>query len=106
MKANTSKHRTITVDKLDRATGHIKAELAKLRADFEEIDDDNEEANRIPKELRNPEIRLQRIREAKDRVEREANEKSQKINPKTQVSLNDPAAQSLGSGNSKLLFIS
>lgn len=81
IKANASKYRTMTYAGLSEAEQKLVAEVTRLLAEAERIDDAEDElygkdkrGDELPEELRDRESRLQRIRELKADLEREARE--------------------------------
>jgi transposase len=100
MKGYTSRHQTLKYEKLSSAIEAIKKELIAFRtklADENRRDEDGSNATSIPSEIRRREKRLQNIERAKRRLEEEAKERGEKPRAKTQISVNDPDARSMGS---------
>jgi hypothetical protein len=96
-KVNTSQYRKMNYEKLQRAVGHIEAELEVLKKDLEETS--NREVtgleNNLPKEMQKREVRLGRIKRAIEEIEYEHKDKvrskfQDKPRDTDQKSLNDP----------------
>lgn len=109
-KGNTSRHRAMSYEKMERAIGHIKAELASLRASLAEVNaGETALDDRLSKDLASKEKRLARIKAAKEQIEKEhaaksKGRKSAGIKPGTRKSLNDPEALSLDSRGRTFIY--
>ncbi len=83
LKANASKHKAMSYERMGEAEKKLEDEIQKLLAEAERVDAE-EDANRgkgrrideLPKELKRREDRLRKIREAKTALEQEAKEKA------------------------------
>ena len=88
LRANASRHKAMSYQRMVKAEAELEAEIAALRrnvgallAEAERVDADEDErfgtdrrGDELPEELRRREGRLARIREAKEALEREAEE--------------------------------
>ncbi len=112
LKGHTSLTRSMQYEKMDRAIGHIQADLARLREDLKKADHEEQATgteDQLPKEILRKEVRLEKIKRAKEQIEKERQEKtassqSRKPIEKARKSLNDPEAISLGSRKSAYIF--
>lgn len=107
IKGHTARDRTVRYAKSDKAIEAIKEEIKNLKTSLqtENHGEKTEVALDIPKEIQKREVRLEKIRQAKERLEAEAKEKDKKISDKAQISVNDPDARGLGSNNGKERYI-
>jgi transposase len=83
MKANASKHKAMSYDRMGEAETKLEDEVQKLLAEAERIDADEDAqhgkakgGDELPAELRRREDRLRKIRQAKAALETEAKEKA------------------------------
>jgi transposase len=84
MKANASKHKAMSYDRMGEAETKLEDEAHKLLAEAERIDADEDaqhgkakRGDELPAELRRREDRLRKIRQAKGALETEAKEKAE-----------------------------
>jgi transposase len=84
LKANASKHKAMSYERMGEAEKKLEAEVSKLLAEAERIDSEEDgkygkgsRGDELPKELRRREDRLLKIRGAKAALEREAREKAE-----------------------------
>jgi transposase len=84
IKANASKYQSMTYAGLTEAEQRLAAEVTRLLAEAERVDEEEDElygkdkrGDELPEELRHRESRLRRIRELKADLEREAKEKAE-----------------------------
>jgi transposase len=105
IKGYTSNHRTMKAEKFDHAIEVITKELEGLKEELKRENKfgDNCEAE-MPKDILHREKRIEKIKQAKARLEREAEERGDKVKPTTQVSFNDTDARSLGSNKEKFIM--
>jgi len=83
VKANASKHKAMSYDRMDEAEKKLEEQIRKLLAEAERIDAEEDAAHgkgrrgdELPAELKRREDRLRAIREAKAALEREAKERA------------------------------
>jgi transposase len=83
VKANASKHKAMSYDRMDEADKKLEEQIRKLLAEAERIDAEEDAAHgkgqrgdELPAELKRREDRLRAIREAKAALEREAKERA------------------------------
>lgn len=83
IKANASKHKAMSYQRMGEAEKKLEAEVQKLLAEAEHIDAEEDaqhgkgrRGDELPDELKRREDRLRKIREAKAALEREAKEKA------------------------------
>jgi transposase len=83
LKANASKHKAMSYDRMVEKERHLEAEIQKLLEDARRIDAEEDErfgkgkrGDELPAELKRRESRLAKIREAKAALEAEAKEKA------------------------------
>ncbi len=89
LKANASKHKSMSYDRMKKEEARLKREIAailKLAADAD-AEDDTEfgpdfRGDELPEELRRRETRLQRIQEAKERLEKRKAEEAREADEK------------------------
>jgi transposase len=101
MKGYTSRHHTLKAEKLDSAVERIKEELKELREDLNKAAHSQRNElgfSSLPKDIKCQEKRLEKIKQARERLEREAKTKGEKVKPETQISVNDPDARMIGGG--------
>jgi transposase len=78
MKANASKHKAMSYERMNETEKKLEAEVARLLADAEKVDAEEDEkygskrGDELPEELRRRESRLAKIRAAKAALEQEA----------------------------------
>jgi transposase len=84
VKANASKHKAMSYERMSEAENKLEEEVARLLAEAERVDAEEDahygkgkRGDELPKELKRREDRLAKIREAKADLEREAKEKAQ-----------------------------
>ncbi len=84
MKANASKHKAMSYDRMSETEKKLEDEVRRLLAEAERIDAEEDaqhgkgtRGDELPKELRRREDRLAKIREAKGALEQEAKEKAE-----------------------------
>lgn len=85
MKANASKHKAMSYDRMDEATQRLRQEVEELLRQAAATDDAEDaqygkgkRGDELPEELQRRESRLRKIREAKAELEREAKEKAER----------------------------
>lgn len=85
IKANASKHKAMSYDRMTKEEERLKAEIEALMKQAEETDakedalyGKDKRGDELPKELAFRESRLKKIQEAKEALEREAEEQAQK----------------------------
>jgi transposase len=111
MKANASKHKAMSYQRLQEAEKHIRREVGQILAEVERVDQEEDArwghrcGDELPAELARRERRLQRIREAKKALEQRARaqarapgqsgEQVQKAKPKQkdQYNFTDPESR-------------
>jgi transposase len=83
VKANASKHKAMSYDRMSEAERKLEEQIAQLLADAERIDAEQDvqhgkgrRGDELPAELKRREDRLRKIREAKAALEKEAKEKA------------------------------
>jgi hypothetical protein len=83
IKANASKHKAMSYERMGEAEKKLEAEVEKLLAEAERIDAEEDaqlgkgrRGDELPAELKRREDRLRKIREAKAALEKEAKEKA------------------------------
>jgi transposase len=83
IKANASKHKAMSYERMGEAEKKLQDEVQKLLAEAERIDAEEDaqhgqgrRGDEVPKELKRREDRLRKIREAKAALEQEAKEKA------------------------------
>lgn len=112
-KANTSRYRSMSYEKIQRAIGHIEENLKKLREDLskDNTEQSTELENSLPKEIRTQQSRLEKIKRAKQQIEKEYEQRSRYKkqadsgpSSKATKSLNDSDALSLSSRNKTYIF--
>jgi hypothetical protein len=84
MKANASKHKAMSYERMGPAEAKLVAEIEALLAEAERVDAEEDakfgkgkRGDELPKELQRREDRLKKIREAKASLEREAKQKAE-----------------------------
>ena len=84
VRANASKHKAMSYDHMEKAEAELSAEVARLLAEAERVDAEEDAAfgkgrrgDELPEELRRRESRLRKIQEAKAALEAEAREKAE-----------------------------
>lgn len=110
-KANTSSHKKMKYDNMQRAVGYIEDELNKLRKDLElsNAAEATEVEDNLPDEIKDKSTRLSKIQKAIEEIEKEHKEKNRsksEENPRDsdQKSLNDPEALSLSHKTKGFMF--
>jgi transposase len=114
IKANASKHKAMSYDRMKQQEKAIRAQVKELlaRAEATDAEEDarygkDQRGDELPEELRRRETRLKRIREAKKAVEQRAREKAaaqgkpaKKAKPedKDQYNFTDPESRIMKSG--------
>lgn len=85
VKANASKHKAMSYSRMLSEESRLKSEIAELLAEAERVDNEEDRrygkgkrGNELPAELRRRESRLQKIREAKNKLESDAKEAARK----------------------------
>jgi hypothetical protein len=88
VKANASKHKAMSYDRMQKKTDELKAEIARLLGEAEAIDaaedvkyGKGKRGDELPEELRFRERRLQKIEEAKQALEEEARKEAEAAQP-------------------------
>jgi len=83
IKANASKHKAMSYERMEEAEKKLEQEVQKLLAEAERVDAEEDEkhgkgvrGDELPTELKRREDRLRKIREAKASLEQEAKEKA------------------------------
>lgn len=83
LKANASKHKAMSYQRMGEAEKKLEEEVKKLLDEAESIDAEEDavhgkgrRGDELPQELKSRESRLRKIREAKEELEREAKEKA------------------------------
>ena len=71
-KANTSRHKAMSYERMQKAVKEIGAELEKLRADLAEQNGKEPTETTLPQEIQRREERLAKIQAAKEALEKEA----------------------------------
>jgi len=71
-KANTSRHKAMSYERMQKAVKEIAAELEKLKADLAESNGKEQTETNLPEEIRRREKRLAKIAAAKKALEEEA----------------------------------
>jgi transposase len=84
VKANASKHKAMSYERMGETEKKLEAEVSKLLAEAERVDAEedaaygkNKRGDELPVELQRRESRLRKIREAKAELEKEAKEKAE-----------------------------
>jgi len=84
VKANASKHKAMSYDRMQKKTDELKAEIARLLAEAEATDETEDvrygrgkRGDELPEELRFRERRLRKIEEAKQALEEEARKEAE-----------------------------
>lgn len=79
IKANASKHKAMSYDRMQAAEKELETEIARILAEAEALDDEEDarfgkgrRGDDLPKELQRREDRLKKIRQAKQRLEERA----------------------------------
>jgi transposase len=114
IKANASKHKAMSYDRMKQQEKAIRAQVKELlaRAEATDAEEDarygnDKRGDELPEELRRRETRLKRIREAKKAVEQRAREKAEaqgkpaekaKPEDKDQYNFTDPESRIMKSG--------
>jgi transposase len=101
IKGYTSKSHTLKAGKLDPAIEKIKEELKILRDDLNKAAQTQRNElgfSSLPNDIKCQEKRREKIRQARERLEREAKAKGEKVKEGTQISVNDPDARMIGGG--------
>lgn len=85
IRANASKHRSLTYGAMKKAESELEREVVRLLEEAQRIDDEEDKlygkgrrGDELPEELRQRESRLKKIREIKAELEREAGEAAEK----------------------------
>src|ERR1039457_483786 len=85
IKANASKHKAMSYERMEKAEKELAAEVQALLAEAARVDEDTDgkygrgkRGDELPKELARRESRLEKIREAKAALEQEAKEAAEK----------------------------
>ncbi len=83
IKANASKHKAMSYARMERAEQELEATVRRILREAEQVDREEDErfgpdrrGDELPEELADPVRRLQKIREAKAALEREAQEQT------------------------------
>jgi hypothetical protein len=113
MKANASKHKAMSYDRMKKDEARLAAEVKEFLRQAEETDarEDAEygpdkRGDELPAELAFREGRLKKIREAKEALEREAREAGAAKPPdKAQRNFTDPESRIMPSSNEKGSFL-
>jgi len=123
LKANASKHKAMSYDRMTKKTDELKAEIARLMAEAQAVDEAEDarygrgkRGDELPAELRFREQRLKRIQEAKLALEAEARQEAQRTDsepskpgaasdqlpdPKAQRNFTDPDSRIMKDGATK-----
>jgi transposase len=85
VKANASKHKAMSYDRMVKKEAELKAEIEELLRRAEQVDEEEDRkygkdkrGDELPEELARRESRLKKIQEAKAALEQEANEEAQR----------------------------
>lgn len=88
VKANASKHKAMSYERMCQAEKELEEEVKKLLAEAERIDEEEDKlygadrrGDELPEELARPETRLKKIREAKAALEAEARREAEESQP-------------------------
>lgn len=105
IKANASKHKAMSYERMGEAEEKLEAEVRKLIEEAERVDAEEDERygkgqrpEDLPKELRRREDRLRKIREAKAALEREAKEKAESLAAEARQKLAERERQAAETG--------
>ncbi len=108
IRANTSRHKAMSHQRMKQAEEREQAEIARILAEMEKIntaeDDENgdDDGNGgLPAELQSREKRLAKLREVREQLEQERGEKLQ---PKSQKSFADPDANMMKTSEGALTY--
>jgi len=123
VKANASKHKAMSYEHMQKKTGELEAEIARLMAEAETVDraedaryGKGKRGDELPEELRYRERRLAKIQEAKQALEEEARQEAQagqkaadkskaasagRVKPKAQRNFTDPDSRIMRDGATK-----
>ncbi len=101
VKANASKHKAMSYDRMQRSERELRAEVDRLLAEAEQADRDEDarfgparRGDELPEELSRRESRLARIREAKRQLEAEASAtRARELSERAQHDDGSPAIQ-------------
>jgi transposase len=109
VKANASKHKAMSYDRMTEKEAQLEAEVRRLMQEAERVDAEedrkygkNRRGDELPEELSRREGRLKKIKEAKAALEAEAKEKARaegkageeaKVAPKAQRNFTDPESK-------------
>lgn len=86
LKANTSKHKAMSHDRMNKAVEQLKNELNVLVEDLASIDENEHKFSELPDEIKHRQDRLKKIASAKAALEAE---KGEQLKDKDQKSFND-----------------
>lgn len=113
IKANASKHKAMSYDRMSKAEGELRAEVDKWFAEADAADQSEDEkfgtdrrGDEMPDWVANKQKRLEKIRQAKAALEKEAKKKAKaegkkggKPEPKAQKNFTDPESRIMKAGN-------
>jgi transposase len=105
-KANTSKHKAMSYDRMKKAEQEIKEQLAKLSASLKEKNKQEEtDDQRVKGEIKRREKRLEKIQRAIEALKKEAKEKGkEEPEDKAQKSFNDLEALPISNKGKEFLY--
>ena len=96
VKANASKHKAMSYGRMERAERELEAQVRQILEEAERVDAEEDErfgvarrGDELPEELADPVRRLQKIREAKAALEREAQEQVTRAAEAARAKLDD-----------------
>jgi len=105
VKANASKHKAMSYDRMGETEKKLDEEVRRLLAEAERVDAEEDaqhgkgkRGDELPEELRRREDRLRKIREAKGALEREAKEKAERLAAETREKLAERARKEAETG--------
>jgi len=123
VKANASKHKAMSYERMQKKTDELKAEIAKLLSEAEAVDKAEDarygkgkRGDELPEELKYRERRLKKIEEAKQALEEEARKEAQvgkrvadksksasagRVKPEAQRNFTDPDSRIMRDGATK-----
>lgn len=105
IKANASKHKAMSYERMSEAEKKLEAEIRSLLAEAERVDTEEDakfgpgkHGDELPPELKRREDRLRKIREAKSELEREAKQAAEAKAAEAQAKLAERAKQEAETG--------
>jgi transposase len=108
IRANTSRHKAMSHERMVEAEQRLEDEIAQILAQMEECNEaedeehgDDDGGGGLPAELRDRERRRERIRTVREQLEAE---KGAKLEPKSQKSFADPDATMMKTGDGALQY--